>query len=75
MKDPIEVLGGSNALLVEQLLLIKKSIIQGATDVLWIADSSNTTVCEQLDGMLAELGVDNATLEAHYVDWCKEQNV
>lgn len=51
---------------VERLINIKLSIIENAPDVLWLRNSMNTTVCEELDLILASMGVGEYELQSHY---------
>ena len=50
---------------IEKLIEIKLSIIENASDTLWMRNS-NSTICEELDSILEPMGVAADTLEKHY---------
>lgn len=52
--------------LIERLIQIKLSIIEGAPDTMFMRLGSNTTICEELDLVLIELGVRDRELMSHY---------
>lgn len=56
----------NEAALIEDLIEIKMSIIENATDVLWMRRPPSTTMCEHLDAILISLGVPEDVLQAHY---------
>lgn len=62
----------TNEQIIAQLIDIKKSIIAGADDVLWMHNRVNESVCEHIDSMVMELSeTDNIEqlrdeLESHY---------
>lgn len=52
--------------LILDLIMIKKSIIKNAPDVLFM-HNSNETVCERIDEILESYGVNAKELEKHYL--------
>jgi hypothetical protein len=52
--------------LIAHLLEIKMSIIEGASDTLWMRGLSGETVCERIDSILLEMGVPANELESGY---------
>jgi len=64
-----------NKELIENLVAIKKAIINNAPDVLWMTGPTNETVCERIDLMLMALGVSDDVCLDHYHNLIEEKGV
>ena len=55
-----------NEKLINELMEIKLSIIENATDTMFMRGETSTTICDEIDGILIGLGVDEDLLENQY---------
>jgi len=58
-----------NAEMIRRLTSIKASILETCDETLFMTNDPGSTVCDELDGLLSSLGVDDETLESHYEDF------